>query len=227
MAGLPRTETERRGDINFLRAVKDLDVSFDTHSLSARLNETGHNRPGTVGTYREMGRFCIEEFYEQAGIDDEVVPRIATVGKTGFNVLRRIIGSAPEDYVSYCESQGKPVDTEVLRSALKNSKLPQKLAGLPLDTATLAETTLGIGNDTGPLRTGTLVFVEDGQGLSYQAMPGLLDEFLVNPFYPNHMPQNLQKCPAKGMIITKIQTAMVDLAIDTPEVIPAHLKVLI
>ena len=225
MASPPRTVAERTADLAVLEnmAQEPLDVHPDELSELLRAGET---IPGTVGVYRAFERYVIDKLYEQHGINEDQHERIFRIGRTGIQIGRRILASSIEDYAALHSPKSEVGDLEPLRGALHRSGTLAKLLHLPNETANEAEAALGIFKDGSPLRTGKFEFVETSKGLVYRDIDGIVRDIATKPFYPTNIPKNMQRCPGRKVVIQQIWPAMVDLAVDTPEVFPAHLEVL-
>ncbi len=220
-------EVERLEQIEFLNREAKRPLSLDVEEFTASLPRFRSILPfRRRRIYRGLGRFVGARFTQQA--ERKLTPEELKANWVGTAVMARMLSYAPFTYLRYCQEADEGPELDRISEALKaNEDLPQLLS-LPLRNVEALEENAALKSYMAGFKTITLGFAEQDDGsIAFSIDEELMKSYTGNPIYqyqPEHkLRPYLQRCPARRLVTERIWPAMVDLAVQTPEVFPRDL----
>jgi hypothetical protein len=221
-----RTLEQAREDLISCNRLAKGELNLSAARFSAEIGQEGGELT-LEETYNWLGHFGLEALKAASNDAVSLTGRSEKAARSGLAVLARMLSLAPDAYTAYRQERGEPITVDAMGQALKNSaETPRRFMDVPnsvnkeLEAAyNLRDYRSGFGSDyfrfedthRGPL------FVADDTHFAQNYLP-------AENVGTDSLPDYWQRCPAKRLVTERIWPAMIDLAVQTPEVFPRHLE---
>lgn len=217
---------KRRADLLACNRRAKFPVVFDAHALSHRIaEETSVYQNHTK--YQIFGFYALDTFVKNTDYASApLTNNIESTAGSGFDDLARMLSFAPITYAAYCKRRDINPSLVELGDALQaSSDTAAKFLTLPSATDARANAAFNLRNGRDRLRDTRFVFEETDDGPRYKPDPTIFATVTANldNDYDISAPRHWQRCPARRLVTERIWPAMVQLAIDTPELFPHDL----
>lgn len=210
---------KRKQSLQLFNKMAKTEIKFDPETLSEHLAGGDLTNRGNV--YMELGNFAQKSFFDS--LDASQQQKYSGSIISGFTVLTRLIGIAPNSYIDYCSEREKTPSLDELSTSLKASQeTPARLMSMPNNINRDVEYGLGLRSMSSIDYGSPFHFEETYRGPIFIPNDGYYSRIYHQALRENvpdtSLPTHWQRCPARRLVLKNIWPAMIDLASETPEV---------